>query len=950
MRLFKGTMTGPDVASACIGLLLVIALPCSGGTVATYACPEGKEVFLLATNARLDSEVHSSVYGTNLTECVESCRRDVSCRSLTFVKNNTDTLCQLMGAAIASGLLMHERTLSPVNGVYYLEKICLKGACDRLFVVEWIQGMELEGHDNKVLQNITQHQCLEACSTERAFVCRSTEYDSSVSECRLSRYDRFSRHIHFKKADQSVSYYDNTCAYNPVNGGHTAEILLLGNVEHPYSLVEFRDLSVSECGEMCLRNALFPCRSFLFGRQAGQGTYCGLTHQNRAGLLQNPGSFEPSHSLNYYEIARNIDSCDDEDVKFELVSGKYMTGRPLKSSFTTSPHQCLMQCRVEIKCRSVSYDYRKRLCHTHSDTLRTGPDSNVKANPEMNYFEKVCLSTGTSCDKHWAFERVPGKELKVADKVVVEANTREECQAACMAHTDFRCHSAEFNYQLSECRLSAHSRFTILPSGAKLEDSKFVVDYFENNCFQEIRNFCNTKKQRDQELVLADLSIGTVSYEDCFQRCLHSVDFVCRSFSFEKETQTCYLSHHTLKSAPKGAALRLPGTDLVELAACFDVSVECEPHVMRAQVRSNMVFKGKVYARGKPSTCSLDVSNSMDFTLPIHLTGPDCGTVSKTEGHFANVLVIQSNDQVVTAMDKAIGVSCTFDVGNKTGIADTKVMDPKKTDSSKGKPNLPDLSLHILDMRGNERDSVSLGELLKVQVRMSEEDTYGIFIRNLIAKDGIGSTNLTLIDNSGCPVEAKMMREIRTIDSQSKSLESYLEAFAFTGSSTLELEAEVVTCLERCKPVLCQIPTGRREDDTETVTSFGRRRRSAHDPLPSDELGQTTLTKTLSIMAAEFGVGGPKEDVNYAFPVTAPTPSAGKSGNMDDLISEHLGVVCFEPTTSAVIGGMLLFIEVFCFSTCLAFALRRRKGKPKDEPICYDNTVESSDFPCSPAY
>lgn len=48
-----------------------------------------------------------------------------------------------------------------------------------------------------------------------------------------------------------------------------------------------------------------------------------------------------------------------------------------------------------------------------------------------------------------------------------------------------------------------------------------------------------------------------------------------------------------------------------------------------------------------------------------------------------------------------------------------------------------------------------------------------------------------------------MMREIRTIDSQSKSLESYLEAFAFTGSSTLELEAEVVTCLESCKPVSC---------------------------------------------------------------------------------------------------------------------------------------------------
>lgn len=91
------------------------------------------------------------------------------------------------------------------------------------------------------------------------------------------------------------------------------------------------------------------------------------------------------------------------------------------------------------------------------------------------------------CDKYWAFERVPGKELVLStatSKVTVEANTREECQAACLAHRDFVCHSAEFNYQLSECRLSPYSRFTNSAAEVKLEDSKFVVDYFENNCFQ----------------------------------------------------------------------------------------------------------------------------------------------------------------------------------------------------------------------------------------------------------------------------------------------------------------------------------------------------------------------------------------------------------------------------------------------------------------------------------
>lgn len=42
--------------------------------------------------------------------------------------------------------------------------------------------------------------------------------------------------------------------------------------------------------------------SLLYGRRADRETY-----QNREDLLQNPGSFEPSHRLNYYEIARTLD-------------------------------------------------------------------------------------------------------------------------------------------------------------------------------------------------------------------------------------------------------------------------------------------------------------------------------------------------------------------------------------------------------------------------------------------------------------------------------------------------------------------------------------------------------------------------------------------------------------------------------------------------------------------
>ena len=67
----------------------------------------------------------------------------------------------------------------------------------------------------------------------------------------------------------------------------------------------------------------------------------------------------------------------------------------------------------------------------------------------------------------------------------------------------------------------------------------------------------------------------------------------------------------------------------------------------------------------------------------------------------------------------------------------------------RGKAKLPQLSLHIVDARGAETEQVAIGEILRVQVRMSDENTYGIFVRNLVAKDGGGYNNLTLIDQTG---------------------------------------------------------------------------------------------------------------------------------------------------------------------------------------------------------
>ncbi|GFT19884.1 ZP domain-containing protein [Trichonephila clavipes] len=196
-----------------------------------------------------------------------------------------------------------------------------------------------------------------------------------------------------------------------------------------------------------------------------------------------------------------------------------------------------------------------------------------------------------------------------------------------------------------------------------------------------------------------------------------------------------------------------------------------------------------------------------------------------------------------------------------------------------------------------------------------------------------------------------MMREVRTIEPQSKSLEGYLEAFTFTGSSMLELEAEVETCLEFCKPVLCQIPTGRREDDTETVSSFGRKKRESG--VSEEVLSSVTLSRSVAVQAEDFSSVKSLVPENYASPVTAPSPLDVKGNGIFQTFDSKAGnsdsTFCFDPTIFTLIAGGFFLVEVCGFSACLIAGCRWRKkntktivNKKRHLSIHYENSVDGS--------
>lgn len=52
---------------------------------------------------------------------------------------------------------------------------------------------------------------------------------------------------------------------------------------------------------------------------------------------------------------------------------------------------------------------------------------------------------------------------------------------------------------------------------------------------------------------------------------------------------------------------------------------------MRAKVISSTLFQGKIYARERPYSCFVDVSNKIDFSIAISLKGEDCGTLPEVK-------------------------------------------------------------------------------------------------------------------------------------------------------------------------------------------------------------------------------------------------------------------------------------------------------------------------------
>ncbi|XP_055587928.1 uncharacterized protein LOC129740317 [Uranotaenia lowii] len=548
------------------------------------------------------------------------------------------------------------------------------------------------------------------------------------------------------------------------------------------------------------------------------------------GVSSSSGSAENSSQM----IDEYTDEdCDPDFVAFELVTG-YVFSAPNKLldsiPGTLMLTDCLEACQSNDSCSSVNYE--TGLCVLFSSNSDKLPGALTKSQfPVFTiYAQKSCLKL-RPCERAWCIDRVQGYKLQGHVKRTASVINRRDCLEMCLGENEFTCRSANFYQSTMTCELSDMDRITL--AGSSAFQAADEADYLENNCAEEPTKLCEFKRMSGRILKTVDSVYQDVaSVDECRELCLSS-PYRCHSYDYgDTGDMVCRLSHHSRATLAdiQDPYLDVPEAATYELSSCYNVSIECRAGDMIAKIRTSKLFDGKVYAKGAPNSCSVDVKNSLEFELRMGYQDIDCNVRQNGLGRYLNDVVIQHHDTIVTSSDLGLAVTCQYDLTNKTVSNDVDLDvtgDIEPALSEEVVVDSPTVVMKITSRDGSDMmRTAEVGDPLALRFEILDaQSPYEIFVRELVAMDGVDSSEITLIDARGCPTDQFIMGPIYKSATSGKVLLSHFDAFKFPSSEMVQFRALVTPCMPTCAPVQCD------QDDfaageLRSIVSYGRKRRS----------------------------------------------------------------------------------------------------------------------------
>ncbi|KAH8407238.1 hypothetical protein KR222_010952 [Zaprionus bogoriensis] len=527
------------------------------------------------------------------------------------------------------------------------------------------------------------------------------------------------------------------------------------------------------------------------------------------------------------------EECDPDMIGFEIITG-YVLSAPSKMLDTLPGTlmltDCLEACQSNESCSSVNYE--TGLCVLFKTTADKLPGSLSRSQfPVFTiYAQKSCLGV-RPCSKAWCIDRVQGYRLPEHVKSSQTVLSRRDCLELCLGETEFTCRSANFYRHSGLCELSDMDRIT-LSAGGSVEAYE-GADYLENNCAEEPSKLCEFKRISGKILKTVDSvyqDINTI--DECRDLCLNS-PYRCHSYDYnDTGDMVCRLSHHSRATLTDvmDPYLDVPEAATYELSACYNVSIECRSGEMITKIRTSKLFDGKVYAKGAPKSCAVNVNNSLEFDFRMGYNDLECNVRQSAYGRYMNDIVIQHHDMIVTSSDLGLAVSCQYDLTNKTVLNDVDLGVTGEIESSLSEEitiDSPNVVMKITSRDGSDMKRIAeVGDPLALRFEIVEQNSpYEIFVRELVAMDGSDSAEITLIDANGCPTDQYIMGTIQKLSHNRKVLLSQFDAFKFPSSEVVQFRALVTPCIPRCEPVICDSEDGA-SGELKSLVSYGRRKRS----------------------------------------------------------------------------------------------------------------------------
>ncbi|GAB6029397.1 hypothetical protein CHUAL_005156 [Chamberlinius hualienensis] len=295
------------------------------------------------------------------------------------------------------------------------------------------------------------------------------------------------------------------------------------------------------------------------------------------------------------------------------------------------------------------------------------------------------------------------------------------------------------------------------------------------------------------------------------------------------------------------------------------INAECQNDYMKITILFNGSFNGMIYSAKyayNPDCLYVNGTGAQRYQFYIRLNR--CGTLNGAKGREGspdnkkmmwNTVTVQYNPLIEEEWDEHFRVTCEYgyQFWKKVSFPVLDVRVPTEN------PLLftlspPECQMEIrsgFNLNGLRIERpVNVGDPLTLLIYMRSPTVgFDIIINNCVAHNG-ANKQMPLIDDSGCPVESKLISDFKGIDLHHGVYESkvyaYFKAFRFTGSPALYIECDVRMCHGICPKQKCYWRNLRGRDELSGGELLHTNVSYSDDDETSGQNSSTSTTKSFT--------------------------------------------------------------------------------------------------------